>query len=57
MDYDYFRINFYTRNRPRDQYMDYCEERKVPGLNEYNFINISDKEPCGICFVYLLFVV
>jgi len=55
MDYEFFRTDFYNRNRPRDKHMDYCEERKVPGLNEYNFIHISEEEPCGISFCIFVF--
>ena len=50
MDYENFRTNFYNRNRPRDKYMGYSEERKVPGLTEYNVIHISDEEPWGLRF-------
>ena len=55
MDYEFFRTNFYNRNRTNDKYMDYCEERKVPGLIEYSIINISDEEPCGISFCFFVF--
>jgi hypothetical protein len=55
MDYEFFRTDFYNRNRPRDKYMDYCEERKVPGLNESNFVHISDEEPCGLSFCVFVF--
>ena len=48
MDYELFRSDFYNRNRPRDQYMTYRETRRVPGLNNFNFVNIRDQEPCGV---------
>lgn len=56
MDYEFFRTDFYNRNRPNDKYMDYCEERKIPGLNEHNFIHISNEEPCGIRFCVFVFL-
>ena len=55
MDYDFYRTNFYNRNRPNDKHMDYCEERKVPGLIEYSIINISNEEPCGISLCLFVF--
>ena len=59
MDYETFRTDFYNRNRPRDQYMDYRETRKIPGLNQYNFVCIRNEEPCGvnICLYILLTII
>lgn len=58
MDYEYFRTDFYNRNRRRDKFMDYSETRKVPGLNNFNFVCIRDTEPCGvnIC-MFILFTI
>ena len=58
MDYEYFRNDFYNRNRPKDQYMDYRETRTVPGLNNFNLVCIRDQEPCGvnIC-MFILFTI
>lgn len=58
MDYENFRSDFYNRNRPRDQYMTYRETRRVPGLNNFNFVCIREEEPCGvnIC-LFILFTI
>ena len=58
MDYEYFRTDFYNRNRPRDQYMYYREDRIVPGLNNFIFVCIRDQEPRGINFcMFILFTI
>ena len=58
MDYENFRSDFYNRNRPKDQYMDYKETRSVKGLNPFNFVLIREQEPCGvnIC-MFILFTI
>jgi hypothetical protein len=58
MDYEMFRTDVYNRNRSRDQYMIFRETRKVPGLNNYNFVCIRNEEPCGvnIC-MYIIFTI
>ena len=58
MDYEYFRSDFYNRNRPKDQYMDYRETRTVPGLNNFNLVCIRNEEPCGINIcMFILFTI
>ena len=58
MDYENYRTNFYNRNRGRDQFMDYSETRKIPGLETYNFILIRDEEPCGVnMFLFIIFTI
>ena len=54
MDYEYCRRDFYMRNRPKDYYMDYYEKRHIPGLQKFNLIKITDKEPCFANILYFI---
>ena len=61
MDYEYYKEQFWKRNRFRDVYMDFKETRKVPGLVHHNLIKISQADPCFISFgwfmIFTLFTV
>ena len=55
MDYEYYKEQFWKRNRFRDVYMDFNETRKVPGLVHHNLIKISQNEPCFVSFGWFMF--
>ena len=50
-DYIRQKDRFYERNRHRDDYMDFNEYEKIPGLKTHNLVKIGNKEPCcfGLC--------
>ena len=50
-DYKSQKDRFYERNRHRDDYMDFNEYEKIPGLKTHNLVKIGNKEPCcfGLC--------
>lgn len=50
MDYNYYRSDFYYRNKYRDIHMNYGERRYTPGLENYTLIKINNNEedPCGV---------
>ena len=50
MDYEYYKEQFWKKNRFRDVYMDFNETRKVPGLMHHNLIKLNQNEPCFISF-------
>ena len=52
MDYEYYKRDFWMRNRFRDVYMDFHETRTVPGLHHYNLVNIGNENPCGVNFFF-----
>ena len=54
MDYQYYKEQFWKRNRFRDVYMDFNEKRKVNGLVHHNLIKISQHEPCFISFGWFM---
>ena len=58
MDYEYYKSEFWRRNRFRDVRMDFSEKRIVPGLVRHNLVKISDKNPCTVNFFwYLVFTI
>ena len=58
MDYEYYKREFWMRNRFRDVYMDFKETRKIPGLNYLNLVNIGNENPCTVnFFLYFLFTI
>ena len=54
MDYEYYKEEFWKRNRFRDVYMDFNETRKVPGLVHHNLIKIGQKEPWFVSFGWFM---
>ena len=54
MDYQYYKEQFWKRNRFRDVYMDFNEKRKVNGLVHYNLIKIWENEPCIVSFGWFM---
>ncbi|MCQ2816543.1 MAG: hypothetical protein MJ252_04665 [archaeon] len=44
-DYEIFKTDFYNRNRWRDTYMDFSEDRKIPGFNAHELVLIRESEP------------
>ena len=54
MDYEYYKEQFWMRNRFRDVYMDFNETRKVPGLVHHNLIKISQKDPWFVNFGFFM---
>ena len=55
MDYEFYKEQFWRRNRFRDVYMDFNETRKVPGLVHHNLIKIGQKEPWFVSFGWFMF--
>ena len=54
MDYEYYKEQFWKKNRFRDVYMDFNETRKVPGLMHHNLIKLNQNEPCFISFGWFM---
>ena len=54
MDYEFYKEQFWKRNRFRDVYMDFNETRKVHGLVHHNLIKISQNEPCFVSFGWFM---
>ena len=55
-DYEAQKEDFKERNRHRDEYMDFSESWKLPGITHHNLIKIGDYEPCTVnCFWYITF--
>ena len=55
-DYEWQKDEFKSRNRSRDEYMDFSESWTLPGITHHNLIKIGDYEPCTVnCFWYILF--
>jgi hypothetical protein len=50
MNYEYYKEQFWRKNRFRDAYMDFEETRKVPGLISHNLIKIGQNDPCIVSF-------
>ena len=50
MDYEYYKEQFWRKNRFRDVYMDFKETRKIPGLISHNLIKIGQNDPCIVSF-------
>ena len=50
MDYNYYKDQFWRRNRFRDVYMDFNEERIIPGLIHHNLVKIGQSDPCIVRF-------
>ena len=50
MDYEYYKNDFWTRNRFRDVYMDFNETRTIPGLIHLNLVKIGQRDPCIVSF-------
>ena len=55
MDYEFYKEQFWRRNRFRDVYMDFNETRKVPGLVHHNLIKIGQKEPWFVSVGWFMF--
>ena len=55
-DYEKYKSDFIDRNRHYDVYMDFTEERTLPGFNTYNLIMINENVSCTvhICWYILL---
>ena len=54
-DYTNQKDSFWRKNRFRDTYMDFREERTIPGLIEHNLVNINGKDPCSINIYWFVF--
>ena len=54
-DYEFYKRDFWIRNRFRDVYMDFNETRTIPGLNHYNLVSIGNQDPKSVnfCFYFL----
>lgn len=50
MDYEFYKEQFWKRNRFRDVYMDFNESRSIPGLVHHNLIKIGENDPCIVSF-------
>ena len=55
MDYVYEKDYFWRRNRFRDVYFDFKEERIIPGMVHHNLIKMTDDEPCSVNFLLFFF--
>ena len=47
-DYEKYKSDFIDRNRNYDVYMDFTEERTLPGFNTYNLIMINENVSCTV---------
>ena len=54
-DYITQKDSFWRKNRFRDTFMDFREERNIPGLIENNPIIINDEEPCSVNIYWFIF--
>lgn len=55
-DYEWQKDEFKSRNRSRDEHMDFSESWNLPGITHHNLIKIGDYEPCTVnCFWYIIF--
>ena len=50
MDYEFYKEQFWKKNRFRDVYMDFNEKRTIPGLIHHNLIKIGQNDPCIVSF-------
>lgn len=50
MDYEYYKDQFWRRNRFRDTYMDFNEKRTIPGLEHRNLVKIGKNDPFIVSF-------
>ena len=50
MDYEFYKEQFWKKNRFRDVYMDFNEKRTIPGLVHHNLIKIGQNDPCIVSF-------
>ena len=50
MDYEFYKEQFWKKNRFRDVYMDFNEKRTIPGLVHHNLIKIGHNDPCIVSF-------
>ena len=58
MDYEYEKDYFWRRNRFRDVYFDFKEERFIPGLVRHNLIKMTNNEPWTVNFgLFFLFTI
>ena len=58
MDYDYFRTQFYDINRRRDQFINYSEERLIPGSQNLYLACFKEKETfCINKGLFILFTI
>ena len=49
---------FKDRNRNRDEYMDFSETRRLPGMTHHNLIRFGEYDPCTVNFFwYFLFTI
>ena len=54
-DYEQYKADFINRNRNYDDYMDFSEERTLPGFNTFSLIKINEKTSCNVhIFWYIL---
>ena len=51
-DYENYKSDFIERNKNYDKYMDFTEERTLPGFNTYNLVLINEKELCTIHVIW-----
>ena len=57
-DYLIQKNSFISKNKKRDAYFDYSESRYIPGLDEYNLVNIGNKEAvCINSSVFFIFTI
>ena len=54
MDYQNEIDNFYARNRNRDVYFDFRQERFIPGLIHHNLIKLGKNEPLLLNYFFFL---
>ena len=50
MDYEFYKDQFWRKNRFRDVYMDFNETRTINGLIHHNLIKIGQNDPCIVSF-------
>ena len=54
MDYEYYKEQFWRRNRFRDVYMEFNETRTIPGLDHHNLVKIGQSDPCIVSFGWFM---
>ena len=57
-DYQQYKNSFIEKNKYKDVYMDFSEERSLSGFTEYNLVNINENNSCFINrFWYVLSII
>ena len=57
-DYERQKEAFKDRNRGYDEYMDFSETRRLPGITHHNLIKFGEYDPCTVnCFWYFIFTI